>query len=123
MSFEIVIEIFPEYVRLTATGEHSLVDLFEFIDRIKFEADNAGRDRALIDSRKIEGIMSEADRFLAGQRIAEVLGPRLKAVVIMPAQQITKLGELTAVNRGANFLLRTRKMRPSSGFWQARPRR
>ena len=49
--------------------------------------------------------MTEAERFQGGQRIAEVFGDRLQAALVMPVGQVTKLGELTAVNRGAKFLV------------------
>ena len=105
MSYDVVTEVLPEYIRLAVKGVYSLEQLFEFIDRIKLEADNAGRDHVLIDARGIDGKMTEADRFMAGRRVAEVFGPLLKATVIMLPDQITKLGELTALNRGAQFFV------------------
>ena len=59
----------------------------------------------LIDCRQFEGSMTEAERFQGGQRIAEVFGARIKAALLMPVGQVTKLGEMTAVNRGAKFLV------------------
>ena len=53
----------------------------------------------------ITGDMSEAERFQGGQRMAEVFGSRLRVALLMPAAQVTKLGELTAVNRGAKLLV------------------
>jgi len=105
MSITVVTAVLPEYIRFDVSGDYSLEELFEFIDRAKAAADRAGRDRLLIDARRIEGRMSEADRFLGGRQIADVFGSRLKAVCIMPTEQITKLGELTAVNRGARFFV------------------
>lgn len=49
--------------------------------------------------------MSEADRFQGGQQVAQIFGSRIKAALIMPVGQVTKLGEMTAVNRGAIFLV------------------
>lgn len=105
MSLEVVTAVLPDYVRVAASGEYSLERMFEFIDRIKVEADTAGRDRVLIDPREVIGDMTEADRFMAGRRVAEVFGPRLKAACVMNPGKVTKLGELTAVNRGANFFV------------------
>lgn len=79
--------------------------MFSLIDRAKIEAAKAKRDRVLIDCRDFAGNMSEAERFLGGKRIAETFGSRVKVALLMPAEQITKLGEMTAVNRGAKFLV------------------
>lgn len=105
MYFEVVIAVEPDYVRLTATGQYSLESLFSFIDQVKSEADKAARKLVLIDSRNIEGNMTDAERFFAGRRIAETFGPRLKTAVLMPAHKITKLGEAVAVSRGARLLV------------------
>ena len=104
MSADIVTAIEPTFIRLTVSGRYLFEELFDFIALVKREAEWAARNRVLIDCRQFEGSMTEAERFQGGQRIAEVFGDRLKADLIMPAGQMTKLGELTAVNRGAKFL-------------------
>ncbi len=105
MGIAVVTVVLPEYIRFELSGDYSLAELFEFIDQAKSEADRARRDHLLIDTLRIEGDMSEADRFMAGRQIADVFGPRLKAACIMHGERITKLGELTAVNRGARFFV------------------
>ena len=110
MSFEVVTAVFPDYVRVAAFGEYSLEQLFEFINSIKIEALKAKRDRVLIDPIGVAGKMTEADRFMAGRHIADVFGPSLKAACVMQAEDITKLGELTAVNRGARFFVTSSEM-------------
>jgi hypothetical protein len=105
MDFEIVTSVEPDYLRLTVTGQYSLESLFGFIDLVKLEADKAARRHVLIDSRDVEGNMTDAERFFAGRRIAESFGPRLKTAVLMPANKITKLGEAVAVSRGARLLV------------------
>ena len=104
MSVDIGIAVEPGFVRLTASGRYSFDELFDFIALVKREADRVGCDRVLIDCSQFEGSMTEAERFQGGQFIAEVFGSRLKAALVAPAGQVTKLGELTAVNRGAKFL-------------------
>ncbi len=79
--------------------------MFLLIDRVKIEADKVKRERVLIDCRDFTGYMTEAERFLAGKHLAKVFGSRLRSALLMPAEQITKLGEMTAVNRGAKFLV------------------
>ena len=105
MSFEVVTTVFPEYLLITNTGEFSLPDLFEFIGRVKSEADDAKRNRVLVDSRGIVGNIGEVDRFLGGQRSAEIFGTRVKVAILMPEGSVTKMAELAAVNRGAKMLV------------------
>jgi hypothetical protein len=105
MSLSFDSEIRPEFLRITATGEYSFDFLFDFIASVKAEADNVGRNRVLIDCRQVTGGMAEFERFHGGKRIAEVFGGRLRAALLMQPQNITKLGELAAVNRGAKFLV------------------
>ncbi len=105
MSFEVVTVVEPGFVRLTASGKYSFNEMFDSIDLVRSMADKADRNKVLIDCRQFEGSMTEAERFQGGQRVAEVFGASLKAALIMPVGQVTKLGELTAVNRGAKFLV------------------
>lgn len=105
MNFELETIVEPEFVRVTPNGKCKVDEMFDFIDLVRSKVDVVGRTRVLMDCRKFDGSLTEADRFQGGQRIAEVFGGRIKAALLMPASQITKLGELTAVNRGARFLV------------------
>lgn len=105
MSFEVLPTVHAEYLSVTTNAEYTFENLFLFINQVKIEAEKAKRDRVLIDCRDFVGYMSEAERFLGGKHLAETFGSRLKAVLLMPIEQITKLGEMTAVNRGAKFLV------------------
>jgi hypothetical protein len=105
MSLDVETTVEPEFVRITVKGEYSFDHLFGFINFVRSETFNNNRKRALIDCREMGGKMTEVERFEGGQAIAEVFGSRLKAALVMPAEGITKLGELTARNRGANLLV------------------
>lgn len=105
MSFEVVSTVEPDHLRLTVAGEYEFEKVFAFIEMIKSEADKAGKRKVLIDCRELLGSMTEADRFQGGQRIAQVLGSRIHVALVMPHGQVTKLGEIAAVNRGAVFLV------------------
>lgn len=94
-----------QYLRVTTIGEYSFAELFDFISRVKTEVVKSGLDRVLIDSLQLEGAISEAERFQGGKQIAEVFGGRIKLAWLLPAGNITKLGELAAINRGAKFLV------------------
>lgn len=95
----------PDYLRVTTKGAFAAEELLHFINRVRAEADGVERRRILIDSRELGGSLTEADRFQGGLHIAEVFGGRKKLAWVMPAAQITKLGEMAAVNRGAEFFV------------------
>ena len=105
MSFAVEITVFPQYVRIVNRGEFSLTALFEFIETVKREADKAARNAVLVDSRGISGSIGEVDRFLGGQRSAEVFGARLRVALLMPSGTVTKMAELAAANRGAKMIV------------------
>lgn len=86
-------------------GEYSLVNMFDLIDSVKNECDRTNIDRALVDCSAISGSMTEAERFAGGKRVAEVFGQDIMVALVMPKGEVTKLGEITAVNRGAKFLV------------------
>lgn len=109
MSFEVKKEVFSEYFIMSASGEYSFETMLDHVDRIKQEADNLGLHRVLIDAGNFTGKMNEAERFLGGQKIAEVFGGKLKAAMVLPENQITKLGETVAINRGAKFFVTASK--------------
>ncbi len=94
-----------DYLRVVASGEYQFSDLPQFVNFIKAEANRNDRSRVLIDCRNLAGGMSEGERFEGGVMIANVFGPKLRAALMLPPDFITKLGELAAVNRGAQFFV------------------
>lgn len=104
-SFDVKVTAEPNFLRVTTVGQYDFKELFPFLADVKAEADKAGKRRVLIDSRLLEGSMTEAEKFQGGQKIAELFGARVKVALLMPSAVITKLGELTANNRGARFLV------------------
>ena len=105
MSFEVVTTVEPEYVRISVIGEYSFDRLFGFIEHVRSIALETARTKVMIDCQQMTGNMTEAERFQGGQKIAEIFGSRIKAALLMPEGQVTKLGELAAVNRGARFFV------------------
>lgn len=105
MSFEMTTVVEEKFLRITTVGTFAFDDLFPFLDQVKTCGETSGRDKVLIDSRQLEGRMTEAERFQGGQRIAEIFGSRTKLALLMPSDMITKLGELAARNRGARLLV------------------
>ena len=105
MSFDTTFTTLPEYLRVDVSGEFSIPNLFGLIETVMREAVAAERKLVLVDARNISGELNEADRFLGGQRSAEVFGSRIKSALLMPADKITKMAELAAGNRGAKLLV------------------
>jgi hypothetical protein len=105
MGFQVVTELGPDFLRITASGEYSLDDLYALIEQIRTEADKAVHNVVLVDARGILGEMSDADQFFAGRKVAEMFGSRIKVAVIRNDHAETKLGEAVAVSRGARFLI------------------
>jgi len=99
------VEVLPKYVQIELLGVYTFSELMQQVDRFRAEADNAGRNQILIDARTVEGKMTESEKFFVGTRIAEVFGARLKTAVIVPSGNVTKMGEMAAVNRGARLFV------------------
>lgn len=94
-----------EFLRITSTGELAFEDMFHFLGYVRSECRRTSRTRVLIDCSQMGGDLSEGERFAGGKKVAELFGTSIKAALVMPPAQITKLGELAAVNRGAAFLV------------------
>lgn len=107
MKYLITTTVEPDLVRVTTTGEYVFEELPGFINELRTIAVANARRKILIDCRQLDIDISEAERFVGGQKIAEVFGSRIKAALVMPEGKVTKLGELAAVNRGAKFLVTT----------------
>lgn len=105
MGFDVAIAVEPDRLRVTVHGVYSFNNLFGFIEMVRSEADKAARKKVLIDCTRMEGKMTEVDRFQSGQHVAEVFGSRIHAALVMPEGQVTKLDEIAAVNRGAVFFV------------------
>jgi hypothetical protein len=104
MVFEVSTAVEPDYVRITATGSFTLDRVLAFIDQVKIEADKVARKHILIDTREVEGNMSDADRFFAADTW-RIVWLETEDGSSSPCTQITKLGESVAVNRGAQVLV------------------
>lgn len=105
MSLSVVTKVENQTVVLTVTGAYSIEEMLKLVDIVKAECEANEIYLARVDCSEMTGTMTEAERFAGGQRVAEVFGSDIKCVLIMPVGQVTKLGELAAVNRGARFLV------------------
>jgi len=105
MTLDLQATVFSDHIRFNFTGDFVFLELMKHIETIKERASAASRNLALIDARGVVGFFSESEKFFAGAKIAEVFGSKLKAAVIARPGEVTKLGEMAALNRGARLLV------------------
>ena len=94
-----------DYIRVTAQGSYSYEQMFGFFDYCRKEADNSDLEKVLIDCVELKMQLSEVQRFEGGQMIASLFGSDKRVALVMPAGQVTKMGEIAANNRGARLLV------------------
>lgn len=105
MALEIISTVYDDHLKIDFAGSYDFLELMNHIDGMKKAASEADRELVLVDARKVEGRMTESEKFFAGAKIAEVCGPKLKMAAIIKLGEVTKLGEMAAVNRGARLLI------------------
>jgi len=105
MSLDMEVEVLPKYVQIELSGVYKFSEMMEGVEKFRSEADNAGRNQILLDTRSMEGKITESEKFFVGTRMAEVYGARLKTAVIVEPGTLTKMGEMAGVNRGARLFV------------------
>ncbi|PYS85870.1 MAG: hypothetical protein DMF62_17750 [Acidobacteria bacterium] len=105
MNLELQLTVFPDHIRFDFTGDFVFLELMKHIETIKERVSAASRNLALINARGVVGFFSESEKFFAGAKIAEIFGSKLKAAVTARPGEVTKLGEMAALNRGACLLV------------------
>jgi hypothetical protein len=96
-------EVHDGYVRIIVTGRYDFEEMMDLVQPFRDATVDAGRSRLLVDCTRMEGNVPEPDKFFIGEKIAKVFRADLKSALLMPRENITKLGEMVAVNRGASF--------------------
>lgn len=105
MAYQAETSVDPRYVEISATGQYSPLEMFEFISHCRSEADRHERDRVLIDCSELDIRISEVERFEGGQIFARLFGAEVKVGLLLPADQVTKMGEMAANNRGGRLIV------------------
>jgi hypothetical protein len=93
------------YLRINVTGQYNFDAMMELVQPFRDATVAAGRTRLLVDCTLMEGRVPEPDKFYIGQKIAAVFRGKIRSALLMPRKTITKLGEIVAVNRGADFFV------------------
>lgn len=105
MPFTLKTSLTDNYLRCQAVGDLATHEIPAFIDAASVAVRDSAREKLLVDVLDFKGKMDDVDRHTAGKHVASVFGHRIKVAVLMPANQITKMAELTATNRGARLLV------------------
>lgn len=100
----VTMELYPNYLKVIVVGEWAIAEIFQLIETLKAEADQASVKRLLVDLQGLDGNPSWTDRSNAGKRIAFVLHG-YKLAVVARAEAIDHSGEIVAVNRGATMVV------------------
>ena len=91
------------HLRIVVTGEFAFQAMLDLVTVFYQETQKAGRSRLLVDCSRMEGKVTEPNKYFIGEKIAMTYGVEIKVALVMPQGTVTKLGEMVAVNRGANF--------------------
>ena len=77
-----------------------------YIDIIQSQCEKENMKKILVDLLNVSDInVPTMDRFYMGEKIAKVLGSKIKIAVVGPKEQINKFGENVAVNRGGRLFV------------------
>ena len=98
-------ETLDGHVRINVTGGYDFDEMMALVQPFRDATIDAGRTRLLVDCTRMEGRVAEPDKFFIAQKIAEVFRGDIRSALLMPRETITKLGEIVAANRGADFFV------------------
>ena len=93
------------HLEIKVTGGYGYEPMLRMVDEIHSELTASGNERLLVDCSEMLGQVSETHRFYIASKIAGTFGPLVKIALVMPTGTVTKLGEMVANNRGANFFV------------------
>ena len=94
------------YLRVTCRGDFPAQPYLAMLLAVRDEASRAAVSRIFVDAFAVAPPLREFDRFWFGSAIAEVFhAGDFKVALRVVGERIDKLGENTAVNRGARLLV------------------
>lgn len=98
------VEAMQDHVLASVQGPYDAADAEAVIREIGRACSEKQCSRVLIDARGLEGIVGTAERFGLARRLAEDSAGRIRfAILVDPAQLVSKTLEDTATNRGAQL--------------------
>lgn len=93
------------YLFVKASGENGIDAVREFFGAARRLAEEGGFRKILIDGKDVGDDKKHFDRYLVGIAVAETFGSSYRVAILRRREHINKLGENTAVNRGADFFV------------------
>jgi hypothetical protein len=91
-----------EYLLFSCTGMLGFEKLSKLIDGMRAESERTGKKRIVADLREVQGVFDTLSRYRVGVLVAERL-PGRRILSLARPEQITRVAENTAVNRGADL--------------------
>jgi hypothetical protein len=94
-----------DYLEVIFTGERSYQALIDLLEEVYENCKRNGTTKIVLDIHKAKGRWKDIDRFLLGEKGAQVFGASYVTLVIDEKEQINKLAENAAYNRGLKILV------------------
>jgi hypothetical protein len=100
MTFDVVTERLPDYIRMTVAGEASIKDFVDLVLTTEQETALWSDRRAMVDLRQIKGRLDPAEQVFLGELVAQNLAHLERVASVVPADQITRNSENAAQKLG-----------------------
>jgi hypothetical protein len=94
-----------EYLEVIFTGERSFQAFDDLLEKVYESCKRNGTTKILLDVREAKGKWKDVDRFRVGEKAAHLFVASYVILVIDEKEQINKLAENTAYNRGVKTLV------------------
>jgi hypothetical protein len=88
------------YLHVTVTGMYSFKSIIEILQNIKSQCIVNNICNVLFDFSRVDGIIPFTDKYKIGEFVAENYSAKIKMTVVDKPENINKLAENVAVNRG-----------------------
>jgi hypothetical protein len=93
-----------KYLLLRISGKFDYTEISTYLSMILEECKKEGQDKIMVNMLDMENTaISIIERFIIGEKMAEVLKRHLKIAVAFPAENINRLAETVASNRGVDI--------------------
>ena len=100
MTFDVVTERLPAYVRMTVSGEASIRDFVDLVMTAEQETAYWADRRAMVDLRGVSGRLEAAEQVFLGELVAQNLAHLERVASVVPPDQITRNSENAAQQLG-----------------------
>jgi hypothetical protein len=88
------------YLHVSVTGKYSLRGIIEILQNIKKQCAVNSIHSVLFDFSRVDGLIPFTDKYKIGEFVADNFSGKIRMAVVDKTENIDKLGENVAVNRG-----------------------